>query len=191
MSALRRLAALLAVPVLVAALVSCAGKNAVDNTHYTYRATTPKGQTYPQAERKLAQPFTGTKLDGSSYQLADDLGKIVVINFWATWCPPCVVETPQLDSVYQDFKAKGVQVVGIDTKDAKGSAQAFVTNNDISFPVVFDEKAEIALRLGNLPVQGLPFSLLVDKHGKVAALYVGPVTPADLEPVLNSLLAET
>jgi thiol-disulfide isomerase/thioredoxin len=179
-----------AVVVLAVLTLTGCSSNTVSSNHFTFHTATALGQTYPQAQRKLAEPVTGTLLNGAKYQLADDLGKVVVVNFWATWCPPCVVETPQLQIVYQAYQAKGVAIVGVDTDDApEDNAQAFVADNKITFPIVYDEKSQIALQLGDLPIQGLPFTVLVDKQGKVAAVYQEPVTPKDLEPVLNSLLA--
>ena len=114
------------------------------------------------------------------------------MNFWATWCSPCVTETPQFDSMYRSYKSKGVTFVGIDTKESSRSApRAFVKDNDISYPIVFDEPGKIATEMGNVPLQGLPTTVLVDKHGKVAAVYLGPLTPKDLEPAVNKLAAET
>jgi peroxiredoxin len=84
-----------------------------------------------------------------------------------------------------------VQFVGIDTKEAlRDQPRSFVRDHRISYPIVFDESGRVAAELGKLPVQGLPFSVLVDKRGRVAAVYTGRLAPADVEPVLNQLVAE-
>jgi thiol-disulfide isomerase/thioredoxin len=192
MSALRRLSAALAAAALLAS--GCAGTSAVDqsaNSQFRFVNAQSKGSLIPPVKRKPAEPFSGSLLQGGTYRSALDSGKVTLINFWATWCPPCVIETPQLDQVYRQYKSRGVQFVGIDTKEAlRDQPRSFVREHAISFPIVFDESGRVATQLGNLPVQGLPFSVLVDKRGRVAAVYTGRLAPADIEPVLNQLVAE-
>jgi thiol-disulfide isomerase/thioredoxin len=179
---------------LLVLLAGCTGKDAVDQAaggQFHFVSGTGLGKTYPAGDRKAAGGFTGNRLDGGGkISLAQDAGKVVVINFWATWCGPCITETPQLDSVYRSNKAKAVDFIGVDTKDNRGSAMAFVKDNDITFPIIFDEQGETALRLGKIPALGLPFTVLIDKRQRVAAVYLSKLTPNDLQPVLDKLLAE-
>ncbi|MDT4914860.1 MAG: hypothetical protein QOC66_3988 [Pseudonocardiales bacterium] len=175
------------------ALSACTGKDAVDqggNSTFKFRSGTALGNLYPQAERKQAGGFTGNLLDGGTTSLAQRKGKVVVINFWATWCGPCKTETPQFDSVYRTIKARGVDFLGIDTKDVRSNAQSFVKTYDITYPMIFDEQGETALRLGQLPAAALPFTVLVDKQGKVAAVYIVRLSAKDLTGALDKLLAE-
>lgn len=177
------------------ALAGCTGTNAVDQTaggQFRFVASTKLGETYDAADRKTAGGFTGELLDGGQISLAQQAGKVVVINFWATWCGPCKVETPQFDAVYRDYKAKGVQFIGIDTKNSpKSLAQAFVKDNDITYPIVFDQQGETALALGKIPALSLPFTVIVDKQQRIAAVYLSRLSAADLEPVLDRLIAES
>jgi peroxiredoxin len=130
-------------------------------------------------------------LDGHSVSSADWRGKVTIVNFWATWCGPCTVEAPQFNTVYNDYKQKPVTFVGIDTKETStDAAKAFVKDNSIDYPIVYDEQGETAVRLGNIPTQGMPFTVVIDRSHRVAAVYVGRVSPLDLEPVLNTLAAE-
>jgi peroxiredoxin len=176
-------------------LAGCAGKDAVDQGSGQYRfvSGTSPGKTYPLGERKKAGDFTGELLNGGALSLSQlvGAGKVVVINFWAAWCVPCTTETPAFDSVYRAYRAKGVSFVGVDTKDQRSKAQAFVKDYQISYPMIFDEPGETALALGKIPALALPFTVLIDKHGRVAAVYLERLQPADLQPVLNSLLAES
>ena len=172
----------------------CTGKNAVDQSGGQYRFVTGNelGTTYAAGGRKPAGNFVGTLLDGGALRLSEDAGKVVVINYWATWCGPCTTETPNFDKVYRAYQGKGVAVIGVDTKDSPSSkAATFVRLNAISFPIVYDESGQTALQLGRIPALSLPFTVLIDKHQRVAAVYLQPLAPKDLEPVLDKLLAET
>jgi thiol-disulfide isomerase/thioredoxin len=176
------------------ALSACTGKDAVDqgsNSTFTFTSGTALGKLYPQSDRKPAGSVSGQLLDGGATDLASRKGKVVVLNFWATWCTPCRTETPQFDLVYRKIKSSGVDFLGIDTKDpVRANAQSFVKNYDISYPIVFDEQGKTALQLGNLPATALPFTVLIDKHGKVAAVYIVRLSAKDLTGALDKLLAE-
>jgi peroxiredoxin len=193
----RRLRALFAVLCMaaLALLAGCSGgKDRVDqlsNTQYRYVSATPKGQVIALADRKDAGNVTGKLLDGSSFSMADHAGDVVFINFWGSWCGPCVIETPELDKIYRANQARGVLFVGVAVKDVEDSTQSFVDNNHISYPIVFDFNAQAALQLGNIPMRGLPATVVLDKHGRVAAVFVGAILAGDIDPVIETLIAES
>ncbi len=81
--------------------------------------------------------------------------------------------------------------VGLDVKDTRSGATSFIKDNDITYPNVWDPKAKTALELGKVPMVGLPWTVVVDKQQRVAAVYSGAVLPADLRPALTSLIAES
>jgi peroxiredoxin len=194
MKSLPALAAAAAALVATTLLSACTGKDAVNQTaggQFRFVSGTSLGKTYPEASRKTAGDFTGNLLDGGTMKLSQDAGKVVVINFWATWCGPCTTETPQFDAVYRQTKAKGVDFIGIDTKDIRNKAQAFVKDNEITYPIVFDEQSRTALALGKIPALSLPFTVIVDKKQRIAAVYLLTLSAKDLQPVLDKLLAET
>jgi peroxiredoxin len=186
---------LLAVLTAVLTLAACTGSDAVDqnpNGTFKFATGTALGKLYPVKDRRPAGAFSGALLAGgrTSLAAAHGNGRIVVINFWAAWCAPCRTETPQFDLVYRQMKTRDVSFLGIDTKDIKGNAQAFVKNYDITYPIIYDEPGEALLRLGDLPGTGLPFTVLIDKQGRVAAVYVIRLSGKDLSGALDKLLAE-
>ena len=187
---LRALASLIAAALLLSA---CTGSDAVDQNAagtFEFKGATPLGKLWPAAKRKPAADFDGKLLDGGTFSLASTKGKAVVLNFWASWCTPCRTELPQFDLLYRKMKTQGAAFVGIDSKDAAGSARSFVKNYDITFPSVYDEPGRTAVRLGHLPVAALPFTVLLDKQGRVAAVYALKLSYKDLEAPLERLLAE-
>lgn len=177
-----------------ALMTGCTGKNAVDQGaggQFRFVSASSPGKTWAPADRSRVGNFTGELLDGTgTLSLASEAGKVIVVNFWASWCNPCKIETPQFDSVYRSYKSKGADFIGIDFKDQRGKAQSFVRDNDISYPIVYDQQGKTALQMGHLPAQGLPFTVLIDKQQRVAAVYTMQLSPKDLEPVLDKLLAE-
>jgi peroxiredoxin len=117
-----------------------------------------------------------------------------VIGFWRSvgysQSEPCKTESPHLQAVSERQKKHGVQFVGIDIKDEKQAALAFVDDFGVTYPIVYDEPARSALQIGNLPTRGLPTTVVIDKLGRVAAIYTGALFEADIEPVVMKLAAE-
>ena len=186
----RALLSLLAAALLLSA---CTGSDAVDQNaagNFEFSGGTPLGKLIPAGERKPAADFDGTLIDGGKFALKSTAGRPVVLNFWASWCPPCRTELPQFDLLYRKVKSRGATFVGIDTKDDKGKGRNFLKSNDISFPSVYDEPGETAVRLGKIPAAALPFTVLLDRRGKVAAVYLVRLSYKDLETPLDRLLAE-
>jgi thiol-disulfide isomerase/thioredoxin len=180
--------ALLALLTALLAVSACTSSRSDGSFRFT--DPTALGKVIPAADRKPAGTFTGELIDGGTLATADLRGEVTLLNFWASWCVPCRIEAPQLDLLYRKVKQDGVQIVGVDTKDARGNARAFLKDYDITYPIVFDEQGEVAVRLGDLPARGLPFSVLLDKAGDVAAVYIGMVTAKDLRGPLDTLTAE-
>jgi thiol-disulfide isomerase/thioredoxin len=175
-------------------LTACGtGHDAVNGTaagKYRFVNATSKGSVLLATARKAAGPTQGRLIDGGEYRLADHRGRVVLINYWASWCAPCVIESPMLDRVSQQWKGKGVDFVGVDVKDERQAAQSFIADNHMTYPMIYDEPAKTALQLG-IPTGGLPVTALVDRAGRVAAVYIGAVQQADIEPALQQLAAES
>lgn len=176
------------------ALSACgAGRDAVNPTsagRYRFVDATKQGRVIPADTRKPAADVTGSLIDGGAWRLADHKGRVVLINFWATWCAPCVLESPMLERVYQQGTASGVDFVGMDVKDERDAAHSFITDKHMTYPMVYDETAKTALQLG-IPSGGLPVTVLIDRAGRVAAVYIGPVQHADIAPAVKRLAGES
>jgi peroxiredoxin len=125
----------------------------------------------PQRVR-AARDFAVQTPDGRSLKLADFRGKVVFVNFWATWCPPCKEEMPSMERLYRRFKERGFVVVAVSV-DAEGASVVgpFVQETKLTYPVGLDPKMALANDYG---VRALPSSFLVDRQGNVTALAIGP-----------------
>lgn len=173
-------------------VTACTGGSS-NGAFYSYHGAQAVGTFIPIAQRKPVHPFTGSLLSGGSgnYDLAKYRGQIVVVNFWGAWCGPCTVETPEFGLVYNAYKTKGVTFVGIDVKDGdRSEPRQFLAANHVTYPVIYDEDGRTAVTMGDLSTQAVPMTVLLDKAHRVAAVYITPLTPKDLDPALNKLIAE-
>lgn len=138
----------------------------------------------------LAPDFSLENLDGSTLTLADLRGKVVLVNFWASWCPPCRQEMPSLERVYQQYSQKGLVVLAVNStiQDKLSDAQDFVIANNLSFPVLLDKNGE-ATRLYR--IQSLPTSFFIGPDGVIREVVIGgPMAEALLTSRVEKLLAE-
>jgi peroxiredoxin len=186
----------LAVAVGVAALLltGCStGASAVDVNNggeFRFVQGTPAGNVIPAGERAGAPEFAGTLLGGGDFSSSDLAGHVAVLNFWGSWCAPCRVETPEFQQVYTEVADAGVQFLGLNVKDTEQLAGAFVASKAITFPSLFDPKGEVALAFRDYPANAIPSTIVLDRAGRVAAVYTGEVRPDDLRTVLQQLIGE-
>jgi peroxiredoxin len=142
-------------------------------------------------DRSAAPKLTGTLLDGAAFDLADYRGKIVVLNVWGSWCPPCRAEAPSLQRVWAETRASGVQFVGIDTRDTAAAAQAFERRFRITYPSLVDDDGRLLLAFrSTLPPNAIPSTIVVDRQGRVAARIVGATTYEKLRNLVDLTLEE-
>jgi peroxiredoxin len=185
-----------AVAVGVAALLltGCStGASAVDVNNggeFRFVQGTPAGNVIPAGERASAPEFTGTLLGGRKFSSADLAGDVAVLNFWGSWCAPCRVESPEFQQVYAEVADSGVQFLGLNVKDTEQLASAFVASKAITFPSLFDPKGEVALAFRDYPANAIPSTIVLDRKGRVAAVYTGEVRQDDLRTVLHQLIGE-
>jgi len=160
-------------------------------TRYEFDGATPAGQVIDASQRVAAPAFSGELLDGTPFRSEDLEGDIAVINFWGSWCAPCRVETPDFQAVYAELRDDGVQFLGIDVKDNREMASAFMDNVGAEYPSLFDPRGEVALAFRGFPANVVPSTIVLDTQGRVAGVYTGAVGRDDLRSVLSSLLQET
>ncbi len=127
------------------------------------------------------------RINGGTWSLEADRGKVVLLNFWATWCPPCRMETPGLVSIHNRFVNQGFSVVGVSLDDdPKAVVPEFARKYGVPYPMVVPASG-FGLSDG---IESLPTSLLIDRHGKVAKTYIGMVTESALSHDVEELLKE-
>ncbi|MCB0116628.1 MAG: TlpA family protein disulfide reductase [Caldilineaceae bacterium] len=137
-----------------------------------------------EAEVRTPQPavnhpapdLTLPTLEGGTFHLADEMGKPVVLNFWATWCAPCRAEMPMLQSTWERY-GDNVTIVGVDLDEDPAVVQAFVDELELTFPILLDDGAVIAERFN---VSGLPTTLFIDGEGIIRQIYPGQLHSAIL-----------
>lgn len=145
------------------------------------------------ARRNQSQPtsgaapdFTITTFEGAQFRLSEQRGKVIIINFWASWCIPCRAEAPVLQAVWERYRDLGVVVVGIDYLDTDRDAGAFIEEFELTYPNGPDLRTEISQAYR---VQGVPETFIVDQGGNIAQFIYGAVNEAQLNKILDSLLA--
>jgi peroxiredoxin len=123
------------------------------------------------SRQKLAEDFTLATSDGKSFRLSDHRGKTVLVNFWATWCPPCREEMPAMERLYRQHKDQGLVLVAVSLDADPQVVTPYLRESKLTFAVALDPKMEVANKYG---VRALPSSFIVDRQGAMAALALGP-----------------
>ena len=124
---------------------------------------------------------------GKPIEMARFAGRPLVVNFWATWCPPCVEEMPELSALYKERKAKGLQMIGIGI-DSAAKVADFSTKSPVAYPLAVAglSGTELARAFGNA-TGGLPFTVLIDRHGRIAQRIPGRVKIDALRSAIDAL----
>ncbi|WP_020579512.1 TlpA family protein disulfide reductase [Actinopolymorpha alba] len=174
-------------------LVACSsgGSSSSQSSNASTRFVTGSGTvtTIPPAERRKAPAVRGKSLTGKEVGLADYRDKVVVINVWGSWCPPCRKEAPDLRNAAASLAPKGVEFLGINTRDNDlGPAQAFVRTFKVPYPSIFDPKgAQLLGFRDTLPASAIPSTLVIDRQGRVAARVLGEVSQRTLEQLASDV----
>ncbi|MGH2573294.1 MAG: TlpA family protein disulfide reductase [Actinomycetota bacterium] len=139
-----------------------------------------------EAGGTVAPPFRLPRLDGQqAVALEDFAGSVVVLNFWASWCVPCREEAPHLQAVWEEYRERDVQFLGVNHQDQRAAALAFQREFGITFPSAFDPAGELALRY---QLVGFPSTLVIDQDGRIAYRFLGKVDAATLRAALDLMI---
>ena len=175
------------------ALAGCSGTAAVSEGPSTPQLKTlDTGQDglIAVADRQPLPQLAGTTVKGAPLDVADYRGQVVVLNFWASWCPPCRAETPALLEVAAQTAPLGVQFVGINVKDERASAAAFERKQAVTYPSLHDQPGELLLRFRRIVPQTPPTTLIVDREGRIAGFFAGQVRISDLLGPVEQIAGE-
>jgi thiol-disulfide isomerase/thioredoxin len=150
----------------------------------------PEDPWVPKDSRKAAPKLSLRDLDGQKRELSKLKGKVVVVNFWATWCGPCRAEMPEFTKVYNAYRDRGVEFVGAanETRASRDKVLEFVRRHEIQFPIWLEASLDHMEAFGVGP--GLPATVIVDQQGRVAARIAGVTDEAQLRSLVDRVLLE-
>jgi thiol-disulfide isomerase/thioredoxin len=131
--------------------------------------------------------FSLTDVHGNTVHLSDYKGKTVLINAWATWCPPCKAEMPLLNRYYQSHATDDFVLLAVNAGDSQNEAASFANQNGLAFPVLLDPGTQLLDRLG---INSFPTSILIGRDGNVKTIHIGMFTPESIEAELTPLLVQ-
>jgi peroxiredoxin len=150
---------------------------------------TPSLPPPPQADAgpgQVAPPFTLASLEGKNVSLADFKGKVVILDFWATWCPPCKREIPDFITLQSKYESQGLQIVGVAVSDQEPAVRQFAASMGMNYPVLIGN-ATISLQYGG--IESIPTAFVIDRSGKIRETFVGYRSADTFEAVIAPLLS--
>lgn len=132
------------------------------------------GQSKPAAYQEVlegdsAPDFTVEMADGNTFTLSEQSGKVVLLNFWATWCGPCVREMPAFERLHSDY-GEELAILAIDCAEDKDTVNQFISDNGYTFPIAYDVEGTVLVKY---PSDGIPYTLVIGKDGIVRDIYIG------------------
>ena len=131
--------------------------------------------------------FVSNDFSGKPVHLSDYRGKVVLVNLWASWCPPCRAEMPDLIKYYNDHQADGLVLLSVNSQDNASSAQQFIRETQMTFPVLFDPNGNVGQVFRT---DGLPDTFLIDRAGNLRFSWTGQISPAILDQRVTPLLVQ-
>lgn len=155
-----------------------------DQTSY---ASTQEFSTVPVEVNYPAPELTLTTLDGEPASLSDYLGSVVLVNLWATWCPPCREEMPTLQAFYDKYRSDGFVLIAIDQGETSQQVIPFVNEFNLTFPVWLDTGSEAGRVFKTM---NLPSSYVIDRNGQVRLMWIGGISKRNLERFVPDIIEE-
>ncbi|HXT46617.1 MAG TPA: TlpA disulfide reductase family protein [Pseudonocardiaceae bacterium] len=162
----------------------------------TFEFVSPGGKTDifydPQASRGTVGRLSGDSLTqpGTTVSLAQYPDRVVVLNVWGSWCGPCRSEAAELVRVANATAGQGVQVLGIDVRDSRQAGADFARDFGLTYPSIFDPPGRTLFALAGLPRSVVPLTIVLDRHHRVAAVFLHAVHVPDLQPVVQRVATE-
>lgn len=149
--------------------------------------SSPQNQSSKSSQNPLPE-FSLPDLSGKQHSIKEWQSKVLVINFWATWCPPCLKEMPEFANLQSQYSGKGLQFIGIALDDPE-PVKEFITSHKINYPILMgeDQGTKLAHDLGNI-VNTVPFTVIVNKQGLVIKNHMGELTGEELLKIVTPLL---
>jgi cytochrome c biogenesis protein CcmG/thiol:disulfide interchange protein DsbE len=139
-----------------------------------------------EGKKPVAPDFRLARLDGAGdLDLKSFRNKVVLVNFWASWCDPCRREMPRLEQAYRQYRDRGVVFLGVDAQDFDSSAKREVRKVGTSYPVGYDGAGKVLGRYGGLP---LPRTFVIDRRGRLVDFHLGELERADINRLLDGAL---
>ena len=179
---------LLAALALGLGVTACSGSESAAGNNVKFVQVKPGYSEVAPAKRDPAPDLKGATLTGTQLALTSLKGKVVVVNFWGSWCAPCRAESSSLEAVAKSTAAQGVTFVGVVERDNKSAAREFVKGHGVTYPSIFDDDGQLA---ADWPAAaGPPYTFIVDRQGRVAARFLGGVTTDELQTAVTKVTAE-
>ena len=158
------------------------------NSGVTEVAGSTSAVLYSAGHQPLAPDFTATTLTGSRLNFSSYRGKVVVVNFWGSWCAPCRAEAPTLAVTAQQYQSAGVAFLGVDVRDTPASALAFAREYGITYPSVSDPGSQVTLDFTSVvAIAGTPTTVVVNRSGHIAGAVFGTATQQELADILTKV----
>lgn len=148
--------------------------------------------SYTGQDRQALPEISGPNVSSNDrITLSDFAGKVVVLNFWGSWCPPCRAEAPELAGAARSLVAQQVQFLGVDIRDTKQAGTDFQTAFDVPYPSIFDPTMRTLLALRGYPSDAIPSTIVLDRSHRVAQIWLRPVTEREVVATVSAIAAES
>lgn len=184
----RILPALLGVSLLLL-LPACGGEDTSQEESSSTKSSAPAAQAgkVQDVDPEPVPDLTLETMKGESINLAEQDGRVLLVNFWATWCAPCREEIPDLKALHADLNSDGLTVIGVALdRDGAEVVKPYVENHKINYPIVLDGEGTTEAELG--PIYGLPTTLVVNPQGQIVKRVVGILPVEEMKPTFEDML---